>query len=345
MRTSHQLSSSDLSLPADTYIYHVIRITGSNLFASISSNDALRVIDESLQLLPSSAFDRVHDGVTCLENFEASAGCLVTAGRDAVVKAWDPRTGAQSLQLPNRTNAPYLALASVENKLAVGSELSNSKASIALWSICLNELARRGADKCTDGLVNLFDTTITDEDEALLQITNHGSSIHHARFLSSTEFYALSHDETLSIYSLDTIKGGNNDVPPTKFGDLRARLDCDYVVNISNLGDGNAVLGAGSHSKQHLDLVPLRHTSEWSLDLQHGIRLPTAHGEEIVRSMCFGTTEQTLLTGGEDGQVKAWQLPSDDVVADVAMSEESKDSKKRKKQDDLGSEKRRFKPY
>ena len=43
-------------------------------------------------------------------------------------------------------------------------------------------------------------------------------------------------------------------------------------------------------SKQHLDLVPLRHTSEWSLDLQNGIRLPTAHGEEIVRSMCFGTT-------------------------------------------------------
>lgn len=43
-------------------------------------------------------------------------------------------------------------------------------------------------------------------------------------------------------------------------------------------------------SKQHLDLVPLRHTSEWSLDLQHGIRLPTAHGEEIVRSMCFGVT-------------------------------------------------------
>lgn len=105
MRTSHQLSSSDLSLPADTYIYHVIRISGTNIFATISSNDALRVIDESLQLLPSGAFDRVHDGVTCLENFEASAGCLVTAGRDAAVRVWDPRTGAQSLQLPKRESS------------------------------------------------------------------------------------------------------------------------------------------------------------------------------------------------------------------------------------------------
>ena len=109
MRTSHQLSSSDLSLPADTYIYHVIRISGSNIFATISSNDALRVIDKSLQLLPNGAFDRVHDGVTCLENFEANVGCLVTAGRDATVKVWDPRTRTESLQLPiRRINAAEL---------------------------------------------------------------------------------------------------------------------------------------------------------------------------------------------------------------------------------------------
>lgn len=102
MRTSHQRSSSDLSLPADTYVYRVLRISGSNIFATISSNDALRVIDESLQLLPNGTFDRVHDGVTCLENFEASVGCLVTAGRDAAVKVWDPRTRSQNLQLPKR---------------------------------------------------------------------------------------------------------------------------------------------------------------------------------------------------------------------------------------------------
>ena len=37
------------------------------------------------------------------------------------------------------------------------------------------------------------------------------------------------------------------DAPPTAFGDLREWLECDYVVDVLNLGDGNAVLGAGSH--------------------------------------------------------------------------------------------------
>ena len=97
MRSSQLLSSSTLSLPADTYIYDVISVSGDGKLATISSNDTLRLFDESLQLPPNGAFDRVHDGVTCLENFEASAGCLVTAGRDAAVNVWDPRVGSQRL--------------------------------------------------------------------------------------------------------------------------------------------------------------------------------------------------------------------------------------------------------
>ena len=97
MKSSQLLSSSTLSLPADTYIYDVISVSGDDKFATISSNDTLRLFDASLQLPLNRAFDRVHDGVTCLENFEASVGCLVTAGRDAVVNVWDPRVGSQRL--------------------------------------------------------------------------------------------------------------------------------------------------------------------------------------------------------------------------------------------------------
>ena len=170
----------------------------------------------------------------------------------------------------------------------------------------------------TDGLINIFDTTITDEDEAILQITNHGSSIHQAGFLSPTEFYALSHDEIFSIYHLDTDSGETKDAPPTSFGDLRRRLDCEYVVNILNPGDGRFFLSAGTYryaclncrsnlqsraklrslrsSKQSLDLVPLRHTSEWSLDLEPSVRLAGAHGEDIVRSTCFDREVSRFLT-------------------------------------------------
>ena len=99
----------------------------------------------------------------------------------------------------------------------------------------------------TDGLINIFDTTITDENEAILQITNHGSSIHQAGFLSPTEFYALSHDEIFSTYHLDMDNGETKDVPPTLFGDLRTRLDCEYVANILNPGDGSFFLSAGTY--------------------------------------------------------------------------------------------------
>lgn len=155
MRSSQLLASSSLSLPTDTYIYDVISISGKNTLATISSNDALRLIDESLQVLHNGAFDRVHDGVTCLATFECSVDCLVTAGRDAAVKVWDQRVGSQSLQLngeqcsgtrkersaefPLGPHAPYLALASTGDKLAVGTELSSSQATVALWSVFLTE--------------------------------------------------------------------------------------------------------------------------------------------------------------------------------------------------------------
>lgn len=37
--------------------------------------------------------------------------------------------------------------------------------------------------------------------------------------------------------------------------------------------------------QQHLDLIPLRLTNDWSFDPRQAIRLPGAHGEEIVRSI------------------------------------------------------------
>ena len=38
-------------------------------------------------------------------------------------------------------------------------------------------------------------------------------------------------------------------------------------------------------SKQHLDLIPLRFADQWAFDTNSTLRLPGAHGEEIVRSI------------------------------------------------------------
>ena len=86
MKSAELQSKSSLSLPADSYIYDVLSVTGNDNVATVSSNDALRVVDNSLHVLPNGAVENIHR-VTCLENFEARAGCLVAAG-DAV-SVWD----------------------------------------------------------------------------------------------------------------------------------------------------------------------------------------------------------------------------------------------------------------
>ena len=120
----------------------------------------------------------------------------------------------------------------------------------------------------TDGLVNVFNTAIGDEDDALLQVANHGASIHHAGFAASTFsnsrssadmpdafLYALSHDETMSIYPRIDSDSGKEDMNEAEydaggeetanFGDLRQKLHCDYVVDILPTPN-NLILAAGS---------------------------------------------------------------------------------------------------
>jgi hypothetical protein len=100
----------------------------------------------------------------------------------------------------------------------------------------------------TDGLVNLFDTNISDEDDALYQTINHGSSIHHAGFLTDVDIFALSHDEKLSMYEMITNPEETvEEPPPVHFGDLRGRLGCEYVASILPRPGGSAVAGIGSH--------------------------------------------------------------------------------------------------
>lgn len=96
----------------------------------------------------------------------------------------------------------------------------------------------------TDGLVNVCDTIITDEDEVVIQTFNHGS-VHHAGFLNDTEVYATSHDEKFALYDMaETQEKGSATVD---FGDIRDVLKCQYVANVTpKLGDNGAVIGAGS---------------------------------------------------------------------------------------------------
>ena len=97
--------------------------------------------------------------------------------------------------------------------------------------------------------MNLFDTTITDEEDALYQTINHGASIHHAGFLADVDVFALSHDEKFSITQMVTDLDESVEEPPSMdFGDLRECLSCDYVANVLSRPGGSGVIGAGNYA-------------------------------------------------------------------------------------------------
>lgn len=102
----------------------------------------------------------------------------------------------------------------------------------------------------TDALINIYDTNVADEDDALIHITNHSSSIHHASFLSDNIFFGLSHDEIFSLYHFDPTQQSGEEAEPSgdlALGDLREVLHCEYIVDAVKEGNGNrAIIAAGS---------------------------------------------------------------------------------------------------
>ncbi|CAI7636561.1 unnamed protein product [Penicillium pancosmium] len=189
----------------------------------------------------------------------------------------------------------------------------------------------------TDGLVNIYDTTVTDEDEALVQVINHGS-IHHAGFLSDRTIFALSHDEDFAVHPATDPDEPGEGPEPVQFGDVREPLACEYVAQLC-IGSQGPYMAAGNKIDQRLDLVPLVSSPTWQFDKDNTWRLPGAHGDEVVRAVYLDEQSQSVFTGGEDGYVRAWKPTEDGDAQSQAGS--AKTSRKDKKQKDQG----RFKPY
>lgn len=107
-----QISSSDLSLPPNSYIYKIlstarrydsISYAETSELAAISSDDSLRFFDtSSLRLSPNGLLKKVNKSVTCLERFDNEGHVYATAGRDGLIRFWDKRTMSLVMELQSR---------------------------------------------------------------------------------------------------------------------------------------------------------------------------------------------------------------------------------------------------
>ncbi|OJD09757.1 hypothetical protein AJ78_08943 [Emergomyces pasteurianus Ep9510] len=368
-RLLHPERQSSLSLPAGSYIYSLCQ-GGIGALAAISSDNSLRRFDrETLNVLPDGVFANIHGGgVTCACEVDPTAvegkNMIATSGRDGTVKLWDVRSKRRDaiLKVTTDKSAPVTSLTCSPEPCTIvaGTELVSSQSSVIFWDIRspsqprLQYVESHNDDitelqfhptrhnvllsGSTDGLVNIYDTTISDEDEALLQVVNHGS-IHRAGFLGEHAIYALSHDEVFSIHPLSDPDDDAVDPAPIQFGDLRPVVQNDYVVQVLN-GRGGTYVVSGKTSEQRLDLTPLVTSPKFDLDLANTWRIQGAHSEELVRSVLMDDNSQTIFTCGEDGHVRSWKL--DEIELQEAKDLHSKQpSKRTRPEDNPGTKKHR----
>ncbi|KAI4668968.1 hypothetical protein J4E85_009600 [Alternaria conjuncta] len=340
MAPLRQISSADAGLPAGSYIYKIISTASrqdpltyslTDQLACISSDDSLRFHSADLQ--PDGVIANANENITCLERAnDAPSNVVATAGRDGLIRFWDKRSKQKVLEIQSPHKLVSALVCDAEkNFVAAGIENPEDGPTSSPVYIC------------TDGLINIFDTSQADEDDALYQVVNHGSAIAHAGFMyPGTDIYAIGTDETVSFFALQSQKEEEEEPTPKVWGDVREGLGCEYVVDLAWVGQ-QACVAAGKHSENLLNLIPIDKDTngplDYSFDLDKSISFPGAHGEEIVRDLFTDTHTNTTYTCGEDGHIRAWK-PSEESTMDV---DEGAGSAKKRRKDK--KEKARFKPY
>lgn len=301
----------------------------------LASGLALGLTNGTVQLLSDDASSV--SGVSPIKAHESSilglevvdpSGVVATCGADSV-KLWDVRAGGKQVHkftLDGRQNA-LTCMASSGGRVVAGTELKSQDAGVVMWDVrttkpVVSYMESHNDDVTmvgfhpsdptglisgsTDGLVNLYNTSIADEDDALFQTVNHGASIHKAGFLSEKRLFALSHMETMAIYSVyDADENKEEMSGKLDLGDVRGPLACDYVADVL---DGLVAVGKENDFRL-IPLVQEQPQPDSAYILQGG------HGEEIVRTVLLDSTNRMVYTGGEDGIVRYWR-------ADIAQAEQ-----------------------
>nr|POF17029.1 putative wd repeat-containing protein [Quercus suber] len=355
-----QLASSSLDTAPDTYFYIICGsgINNTDTLATISSDDTLRFLDSSLNIV--NAVQSCHAGVSCLKHL--SGNNFVTAGRDGLIKTWDKRAKQTSkLVEPNGRGISALATQS-GNYFAVGTESTkeglgdvsvlvfdtrntsqplrtyNESHTDSITQLAFHpEMSNVLLSASTDGLVSIFDVGQSDEDEALQQVLNPRSAVHCSGFLTKDQSYVLTMDEHFFIYPLAE---ETPEKPVVDFGDVRQNLDCMYVIDILQQ-PGSAyppVMAYGHNENKTLSMIQLDGGPDaWSYGPR--VDFPGAHGEEVVRDVMLSADQSRAFTCGEDGQVKVWSLEGAATGKGVSRDGPVKSARQRKGKPD------RFAPY
>lgn len=304
----------------------------------------------------SKAHDDVITGLVSPSNTNTFFSC----SRDGTAKCWDSRTSKAVRTFRARAGVLSMAHHGTSDRLAVGTELKGSDAVVSVFDMksqeaVLNYVDSHAEDVTSlswhpsndfllsgggDGIINLFDTAVVDEEDAVLQVFNHGSSLHIAQFVGKNEIIALSHMETASLYSLSYNHEDVSRDEVKEYGDVRSTLAMDYAISF--VSSPQPILFTGS-SSGHISVIPFD-VSNMRFEPQN--RLDMESGTEVIRSVYLDNSPDSpvgpiLYATSEDGILRVFskQTLVDDETR-IARKRERRESKSARKKDAL-----RFEPY
>ncbi|SCU88570.1 LADA_0E10924g1_1 [Lachancea dasiensis] len=314
---------SAISFGTNNWCLKLQPIYDRGLLVSLSSGD-VQVIDWTKNVAAHTI--HAHESPVndmAIINSDSKSGSIVATAAEDGVKIYDLRSSALVASLKNDKSAPALSLDSRHNLLAYGTELSGVDAELHLydirsWSKPLRSLVDSHHDDVTsikfhpsdpnvllsgstDGYANVYDLVQQEEDDALHQVINF-ASIHSCGWSAYNKIYTLSHMETFGIHALNDKFEELSEPKPIDFGDIRGHWKCNYVIDVY---PGFVATGKSEEGDGELRIIPFQNDS---VDPASAVRIPNAHGDEVIRDVLVPTVNQELLYScAEDGNVNIWK--------------------------------------
>ncbi|XP_068948117.1 WD repeat-containing protein 89 [Petaurus breviceps papuanus] len=212
-------------------------------------------------------------------------------GDDTLMVFWDARISSQN------TNH-------VKDPLGVYSETHSDD----ITQVCFHpDNPNMIVSGSTDGLVNVFDISVDNEEDALIATCNSGSSVSYVGWSGKEykQIYCMTHDEGFCWWDL-------------------ANLDTDQPVTCLNIQDVREIINVENRNLDYL-IGGLYHEKTDQLLVVGGTNTGTIHlincdssgltymrsleggHSATVRSFYWSIQDDSLLTGGEDAQLLLWK--------------------------------------
>ncbi|XP_003794487.1 WD repeat-containing protein 89 [Otolemur garnettii] len=309
-----------------------------SLVAVLCSNGSIRIYDkERLNILQEFSGCPGHlSGV----RYANSRDTVYSACTDGTVKCWDVRlAGEKPVQLfkgyPSNVFISF-DINCNDHVICAGTEKVDDDALLVFWDARMNSqdlsttqdplgtYSETHSDDITqvrfhpsnpnmvvsgstDGLVNVFDISLDNEEDALVTTCNSVSSVSCIGWSGKDykQIYCMTHDEGFWWWDLNHL---DTDEPIVclNIQDVRGTVNVkegilDYLIGglYHEKMDQLFVIGGTNKGKVHL----MNCTTS---GLMHVASLQGGHSA-TVRSFCWNMQDDSLLTGGEDAQLLLWK--------------------------------------